>query len=65
MTEQQMLDWVANASYLQLLSKMRFAPIGDPFFVNPAAYSAFTKRMSDFEAEDPGIRARTSKQLSW
>ena len=65
MTEVQMLAWVESASYLQLLSKMRFAPIGDPHFVNEIVYAAIKSKMTQIEAEDPGIRTRTSKQLDW
>lgn len=32
MTEQQMREWIDNASYEELLRKWRFAPVGDPFF---------------------------------
>jgi hypothetical protein len=32
MTQQEMKDWVDNASYDELLSKWRFAPVDDPFF---------------------------------
>lgn len=32
MTTNEMLTWILNASYEQMLRKQRFAPIGDPFF---------------------------------
>jgi len=30
--DEEMKDWIDNASYESLLSKWRFAPVGDPFF---------------------------------
>ncbi len=32
MTELEMKEWIDNSSYYDLLTKWRFAPIGDPFF---------------------------------
>lgn len=29
---EQIKDWIDNSNYEQLLSKWRFAPIGDPMF---------------------------------
>lgn len=34
MTKQEMITWIDNASYEDLLRKWRFAPGGDPFFVD-------------------------------
>jgi hypothetical protein len=32
MTNEEMMEWIRNASYAQMLAKQRFAPVGDPFF---------------------------------
>lgn len=32
MTDKEMMAWIDNATYEQLLSKWRLAPAGDPFF---------------------------------
>ena len=32
MTEDQMIDWIRNASYRELLQRWRFVETGDPFF---------------------------------
>ena len=35
MTTEEMKAWIDQASYVDLLSKWRFAPPGDPFFSTP------------------------------
>lgn len=32
MTEEEMKEWIDNASYEELLFKWRFAPVGHPLF---------------------------------
>lgn len=32
MTKEEMIKWIDNATYLELLSKWRNAPVGDSFF---------------------------------
>jgi hypothetical protein len=58
-------QWIDNASYADLLSKWRFARLGDPYFQDECgAYYAKrmeTKRMELSCEEQIAI----SKQLSW
>ena len=65
MTEQQMKQWIDNASYSQLLGKWRFAPSGDPFFQGKMGdYYAdvmFKKRKE--VGEDVHVAA--SKNIGW
>ena len=64
MTEQEMRNWIDNASYEQLLSKWRFAPVGDPLLQGEMGdhYAAeFARRRN----EDPARHVRASKKIGW
>jgi len=50
MTEQEMKDWIDNASYQDLLGKWRFAPVGDPFFRDEVG-QYYKTRMHERRAE--------------
>jgi hypothetical protein len=39
-------DWIDNASYQQLMSKWRTAPVGDPFFMDDTG-EYYAKIMSE------------------
>lgn len=65
MTNEQMINWIDNADYKDLLRKWRFAPAGDPFFQN---------NMGIYYAANLGLKAQTlteeqkaaiSKDIGW
>lgn len=63
MTESQK-KWIDNASYEQLLSRWRFAPIGDPMFRGDAG-DYYKSVMKAKREEDPNIHTTTSKKIGW
>lgn len=65
MTRDEMMLWIDNATYEQLLSKWRHAPVGDPFFVGEVGvyYSATMSRRRDALLADEHVRA--SKAVGW
>ena len=64
MTKQQMIEWIDNASYVELLRKRRFAPIGDPFFQDEVG-DHFHKVMKEKRDADPDEHVRASKTIGW
>jgi hypothetical protein len=66
MTAQQK-EWIDNATYERLLRKWRFAPIGDPYFVDQDTSDYYCQRMRDLReapgGEDEHIRA--SRAIGW
>lgn len=65
MSEEQMKQWIDNASYEQLLSKWRFAPAGDPFFQGEMG-DYYSKKMAE-KREEVGHaeHVRASKNIGW
>ena len=65
MTKEQMIDWINNASYQELLQKWRFAPSGSEWFQGEigAYYSKvmFAKR----DQVGPAEATRASKNIGW
>lgn len=65
MTIDELKMWIDNATYEQLLSKWRNAPIGSPFFQGEVG-KYYTKRMQEKRAEvghDAHVKA--SKSIGW
>lgn len=58
-------QWVDNASYTELLSKWRFAPIGDRFFQNDNGkyYSMVMQQKHNEVGNDAHVQA--SKSIGW
>jgi len=65
MTKDEMKEWIDNASYGQLLSHWRFAPIGDPFFQGEIGeyYSKVMSKRRDEVGDAKHVQ--TSKILGW
>jgi hypothetical protein len=66
MTQAEMKAWIDRATYAQLLSRWRFAAIGDPIFQGEvgAYYAAVLKR----KRNAPGgheEHVRASKAIGW
>ena len=63
MTKEQK-EWIDNASYTELLTKWRFAPSGDPMFIEAGKY--FSEVMK-FKRNEIGHDAHTtiSKAIGW
>lgn len=65
MTEQQMKNWIDNATYEELLRKWRFTPSGDPMFEGEVgAYYAKVMgiKRGDLSHEE---QVATSKRIGW
>jgi len=65
MTNEEMKQWIDNATYTQLLSKWRFASIGDPFFQGEIG-DYYSKVMSrKHEKVGDAEHTRASKSIGW
>lgn len=65
MTNEQMKNWIDNASYESLLHKWRFAVVGDPFFQGEIG-QYYSKILSERKnALKDGEHSRTSKAIGW
>lgn len=53
---------IDNLSYEGLLSKWRFAPVGDPWFQGDTG-KYWGERMAELKAKDPGRAVAVSKSL--
>ena len=58
-------DWIDNASYEELLSMWRFAPIGSPYFQGATGdyYSKVMAQKRDEVGQQEHVRA--SKSIGW
>lgn len=63
MTEEQKA-WIDSASYEELLSKWRFAAVGDPMFQGPCG-KYYSEVMTRKRSEDPDGHVRASKKIGW
>ena len=65
MTQQERRDWIDNASYEQLLSRWRNAPVGSPFFTGEMGY--YYRDVMARKREEVGNTAhvRASKNIGW
>jgi hypothetical protein len=65
MTQDEMIAWIDNASYYDLLSRWRFSAAGDPFFIEEVG-NHFTKVMKEKRNElSQEECSRISKQIGW
>lgn len=63
--ESEMIKWIDNATYEQLLKKWRFAPSGDPFFEG-ATGEYYTQKMRDKRKEiGNDAQVAASKRIGW
>ena len=65
MTEKQMKEWIDNARYEQLLSKWRFAPVGNPFFQGELGDYYSNKMAEKREEVGHAESVRASKSIGW
>ena len=63
MTKEQK-EWIDTASYEALLSKWRFAPVGDPMFTGESG-DYYGKVLGAKRDEDLDRHVATSKMLGW
>lgn len=56
--------WIDNASYMQLLSRWRFAPAGDPIFQGDSG-DYYATVMAEKHDADPDEAVRASKAIGW
>jgi hypothetical protein len=65
MTEEQMIAWIDNASYYDLLRKWRFAKAGDPYFQGEVG-THYTEVMAAKKKEiGDEEHSRISKEIGW
>lgn len=64
MTNEEMKNWIDNASYYSLLAKWRSSPSGSPFFQGEIGqyYKEVLARKRD---ADPGGAVDASKSIGW
>lgn len=65
MIPQDMKDWIDSASYGQLLSRWRFAPVGSPWFQGEVGIyyeEVMRKKRQEVGSEE---HTRTSKSIGW
>ena len=55
---------IDNMGICDLLSKWRFAPLGDPIFQGETC-EYWSKRMNELREQDPALYTRASKELGW
>lgn len=65
MTVEEMLAWVATASYEQLLRKHRFEPVGSRWFTEKPVYDAVNNRMAELRTGDATLHVAASKAIGW
>jgi hypothetical protein len=56
--------YIDSLSIKQLLSKIRFAPLGDPWFQDETG-DYWMKRYTEKRDENPSEAVRASKNLGW
>lgn len=64
MTNEQMKEWIDNASYESLLSKWRFAPVGSPWFQGEIG-DYYSKAMAVKRSANPNAAVSASKAIGW
>jgi len=65
MTQEEMMKWIDQASYEQLLSKWRFSSAGSPWFQDQIGdyYAMVMRRREEEMSNDERVRA--SKNVGW
>ena len=64
MTNQEMKDWIDNASYRDLLYKWRFEEAGSPWFQGKIG-EYYTKTITERRNKDNTLHVATSKAIGW
>ena len=65
MTTDEMKKWIDTASYQELLSRWRFAPVGSPWFSGEIG-DYYTKAMKERrEKEGNDVHVAASKAIGW
>ena len=65
MGEEDLKRWIDSATYEQLLSRWRYAPVGDPMFRDEVGkyYSEVMAKKRDEVGHEEAVRA--SKNIGW
>lgn len=65
MTQDEMKQWINNATYEQLLRKWRFGVCGDPFFQGEVG-QYYSSKLAEKRVEvGPAEAVRASKSIGW
>lgn len=65
MTDDEMKEWIKNASYQEMLEKWRFAPTGDPFFQGEIGKFYSTTMAAKRQEIGLDMASRISKRVGW
>ena len=57
--------WIDEASYEDLLRKLRFGAVGDPMFIDDTVYGYFSKVLHERREANPAEHVRASKAIGW
>lgn len=66
LTKQRMLEWIEGATYMELLAKWRFEPVGSPWFSDEEVSKAFEEALKRKKVEvghEGAVAA--SKLIGW
>lgn len=64
MTDEEMKQWIDDATLEQLLNKWRFAPVGEPMFQGDIG-KYYAKVMTAKRSADPAGWVAASKRIGW
>lgn len=65
MTKTEMISWIEQASYEDMLRKVRFDPIGSPWFIG-SIWELFMVEMNKKKRALPdGAAVAASKRIGW
>ena len=64
MTNEQMKEWIDNASYFNLLAKWRNAPTGDLFFQGEIG-DYYSRKMQGKRNANNDVHVQASKLIGW
>lgn len=65
MTNEEMINWIDNATYAELLNKWRFEPLGSKWFLDEVG-EHFKKVFSGKHTKTPQKeRVAVSKMIGW
>jgi hypothetical protein len=59
----KLVEWIDNASYEELLTKYRFAPLGDPLFIG--AMGEYFFEVMERKKPSPEEHTLISKRIGW
>lgn len=65
MNDEERLEWIENASYRDLLEKLRFEPAGSPWFAGVVGRAFYAKWAQKKRETGPIEHAIASRNVGW